>query len=144
MSQLKHTIFCIAEHGIFEIIGTYEWSLSYFDFWCIWNNFFFKPSRHDTKDGDAPLHLLKNYFLEKPLLTSVVSAKENFATFSGKSDCLYRVNVLELQPTFLFKKGLLSEIISKVAVRKKCSLKWLFIWNISQMSGKPSVVECFC
>ena len=53
-----------------------------------------------------------------------------------------RVNVLELQPNTLFKKGLLSQIISKVAVRK-CSLTWLFVWNIFQISGKPSVVECF-
>ena len=34
----------------------------------------------------------------------------------------FPVNVLELQPAFLLKKGRLSQIISKVAVRK-CSLK---------------------
>ena len=50
--------------------------------------------------------------------------------------------MLELQPEFLFKKGRLSQRISKVAVRKY-SLKELF-WSISQIFRKPSVVGCFC
>ena len=127
--------FCIAEQGIFEIIGTYVWNSSYFDFWCIWNNFFFKQSHHGKKDADTPANkwdLFNNYFLEKLLLTNVFKYPTKFWNYFWKT-CLTEslpVNALELQSAFLFKKRLLSEIISKVAFRK-CSLKWLFIWNIS-------------
>ena len=33
------TIFCI-DKQVLEIIGTYEGTSSYFDFWCIWNKIF--------------------------------------------------------------------------------------------------------
>ena len=58
---------------------------------------------------------MKNYFQEKILLISVLSAQENFVIFwkTWLAESL-TIKVLELQPAFLFKKGLLSEIISKV------------------------------
>ena len=49
----------------------------------------------------------------------------NFVTFSGKPDWLKLFLLeleLELQPAFLFEKGWLSQIISKLAVQKR-SLK---------------------
>ena len=80
-----------------------------------------------------------NFFQAKILMTRKVVIhhliNEVFSRIS--------VNVLELQPSFLFKnKGRPSQIISKVVVRK-CSLKQLFR-NISQISRKPSVVDYFC
>ena len=76
---MGHTIFCRAEQGIIEIIVTYEWSSSYFNFWCIWNKIFSPANKWD---------LFKNYFLEKLLLTGVLSDLENFVTFSRKPDRL--------------------------------------------------------
>ena len=57
------------------------WFLKYLKY------FFFKQSRHDTKEGDTPANkwdLFKNYVLEKVLLTSAINALEIFMTFSGK------------------------------------------------------------
>ena len=66
----------------------------------------------------------RTIFLEKILLTSVLSYLENFLTFSGKLDWLTEslpVNVLELQPAFLFKNRRLLPLISKVSVWKRSS-----------------------
>ena len=55
--------FCRAEQGIIEIKGSFEWSSSYFVFWCIWNKICSPANKWD---------IFKNYFLEKLLLRSVL------------------------------------------------------------------------
>ena len=105
----------MAEQEIIKITGTNEWISSYFDFWCIWNKTFSQANKWG---------IFKNYFLEKILLTSVLSYLENFLTFSGKLHWLTEslpVNVLGLQPAFLFKKRRLLPLISKVSVWKRSS-----------------------
>ena len=59
--------------------------------------------------------------LKKLLLTSVLSALKNFLENLLVES--FPVNVLELQYAFLRTKGRLSQIISKVDIRK-CSLKF--------------------
>ena len=61
------------------------------EIWATWIFDVFKiiffQSLHDTKDGDTPANkwdLFKNYFLEKLLLKSVLSALEKCVAFSGK------------------------------------------------------------
>ena len=74
-----------------------------------------------------------------------LSALENFVIFSGKPDWLnsFLLMYWQLQPEFLFKKGQLWQIISRVAVGK-CSLKCNCFETFYKFPGKPSVVEYFC
>ena len=60
-------------------------------------------------------------------MTSALRALENIVTFLGKPDWLspFLLMYWSCSPGFLFKKGRLSQIISKVAVQK-CSLRYMF------------------
>ena len=116
--NLDIQFFCIAEQGIFEIIGTYEWSSSYCDFWCIWNKFF--SSKVVTKRKVVIHQLTKELFSREASVDKCIKCSRNFCKILWKTWLTESlpVNLLELQPNALFKKGLLSQIILKVAVRK--------------------------
>ena len=127
---------------LFKVFKKYLW-MSYFNFWCIWNKFL--SSKVVTKRKIVIQQLTKELFSREASVDKCIKCSRKFCNILWKTWLTESlpVNVLELQPNTLFKKRLLSQIISKVDVRK-FSLTWLFVWSISQISGKPSVVEYFC
>ena len=89
-----------------------------FDFWCIWNNFFLWKVVTTRK---MVIHQVANEIFsriisEKASVEKCIKCSRKFCNVFWKTwlaESLL-VNVFELQPVFLFKKRLLSEIISKI------------------------------
>ena len=101
---MRHAIFNLAEQGMIQIIGTYEWNraTSIFD---VFDLFF---SSKVVMMRKLVVHQLTNYIFSRIIYYRKTS-----------------VDVLKLQPVFLFKEWQLSEIFSDADVQKS-SLKQLF------------------
>ena len=143
--------------GAYNFLRT--WTMNYWNNRYKWMKFellrflmylkyiFFKQSRLNAKDGNTPANktdLFKNYFLEKLLLTSVLSVLESFLTLSGKPDWLkpFPVNVLEFQPACLFTKGHKFNKDNLKGSRLEMFFKIAVFKHFSNFR-KPSIVEGF-